>query len=359
MEKTIILIFFGAYSFLLGFMLHKYLINSSNKYNIQKANIQGIRWETQTKPLFGGVTFFSIFIFGIINYAVLLNDSIVLDSSVVGIILVATISFLIGLADDLLNSSPFFKFLAQIACALLLINFNIYITIFSTPILNYILTIFWVVGIMNSINMLDNMDAITSSVSLTIMLAMIFLVVVSGGMVTWFYLFVLVSIIAGVGSFLIFNWKPSKMYMGDSGSMFLGVLLAIFGILFLWNIPTTVPGHSILIPSVVTWLVFTVPITDTSVVSINRLLRGQSPFVGGRDHTTHFLSYMGLKEPQIAFVLIFITLISITLAGILIFVIKNPSLIQICSFAAWPALILIVMIVITKTIKPKITKPNA
>ena len=359
MDSIILLILYSLYSFLLGFMLHKYLISSTQKYNLKKANITGIRWETQTKPLFGGIAFFSLFIFGIINYVVLFKGDIIMNEKSVGIILVATIAFLIGLADDLLNSSPIFKSLAQFACALLLINFDIYIDIFETPLLNYLLTILWVVGIMNSINMLDNMDAITSSVSLLIFIAIVFLVALSAETTKWFYLFILISAITGVGSFLIFNWHPSKTYMGDSGSMFLGILLAIFGILFLWNIPTGHTNHALIMPGVITWLIFTVPITDTIVVSVNRVLKGQSPFVGGRDHTTHFLSYLGFKDSQVAWIMIGITFISICLAGWLIFSVQSPSLIQLCCFAAWPITILIVMFIITRTVKPKVRKPNA
>ena len=135
MEYIILIILYAGYSFVLGFLLHKYLINSTEKYNLKKANVTGIRWETQTKPIFGGLTFFSLFIFGIINYVLLFKGDFLTNNIGVGIILVVTISFLIGLADDLLNSSPFFKFFAQLACALLLINFDIYIKIFESQTL--------------------------------------------------------------------------------------------------------------------------------------------------------------------------------------------------------------------------------
>lgn len=354
MNSTVILTLYGLTSFLLGYLLNRYLIGGASQNNSpQKANTSGIRWGKQSKPLFGGMVFFSLFLFGVINYSALFYKSITINEKEIGIVFIAAIAFLIGMADDFMGTSPTSKSLAQLVCALLLINFGVYIQIFETQALNYVLTIFWVIGIMNSINMLDNMDAITSSNTFLIFIAFVLLLFFSDKPSKIFYIFAALSIIAGCGSFLIFNWHPSKMYMGDSGSMFLGVLLSIFGILFVWNreIPTS-PSYSIITPAIAIWLIFTVPITDTIVVSTNRMLRGQSPFVGGRDHTTHFLSYLGCKDSQVALVLIGITTISILLAMLLIFGIKTPTLEQLCCFAAWPAAILTTMFIITRKVKP-------
>ncbi len=359
MEKIILIILYSGYSFLLGFLLHRYLISSTQKYNIRKANVTGIRWETQSKPILGGITFFSLFIFGIINYVVLFKGDFLTNNIGVGIILVVTISFLIGLADDLLNSSPFFKSSAQFACALLLINFDIYIKIFENPTLNYLLTILWVVGVMNSVNMLDNMDAITSSVSVMIFTFLLFVVIGQNHAEIWFYLVILVSAISSVGSFLIFNWHPSKMYMGDNGSMFLGALLSISGILFIWNIPAHSLTHPGFTPLLLIWLLFTVPITDTTTVSINRLLKGNSPFVGGKDHTTHFLSYLGFGDRGVALIMIGITTVSLGLAAWLVFVIKNPTRQELVLFALWPLLVFIVLYSTTRIVKPKGRSKNA
>lgn len=359
MESIILILFYGIYSFLAGFFLHRYLINSNQKYNLKKANISGVRWETQSKPILGGITFFSIFIFGIINYVILFRGEFLTSTAGVGIILVVTVSFLIGLADDLLNSSPIFKSSAQFACALLLINFDIYIKIFETPMLNYMLTVFWVLGVMNSINMLDNMDAITSSVSLLILGFMVFIAISLDQPEIWFYLVLLVSGITSVGSFLIFNWHPSKMYMGDNGSMFLGALLSIVGILFVWNIQGQTLQHPGFTPLLLIWLIFTVPITDTTTVSINRLLKGNSPFVGGRDHTTHYLSYLGLKDWGVALVMIGISIVSLLLAGWLYFIIKNPTTMQLFLFSIWPSAVFIGLYSITRILKPKMYNKDA
>jgi UDP-GlcNAc:undecaprenyl-phosphate GlcNAc-1-phosphate transferase len=212
---------------------------------------------------------------------------------------------------------------------------------------------------MNSVNMLDNMDAITSSVSTMIFGFMVFVVIGQSHSEIWFYLVVLVSAISSVGSFLIFNWHPSKMYMGDNGSMFLGALLSIAGILFIWNMPAHAMIHPGFTPLLLIWLLFTVPITDTTTVSINRLLKGNSPFVGGKDHTTHFLSYLGFCDRSVALIMIGISAISLGLASWLVFVIKNPTRHDLLLFAIWPALVFIVLYSITKIVKPKEKRKNA
>jgi UDP-GlcNAc:undecaprenyl-phosphate GlcNAc-1-phosphate transferase len=169
---------------------------------------------------------------------------------------------------------------------------------------------FWVVGLMNSINMLDNMDGITASVSVSVILGGLYMMC-SRGEEQSIYFITLIGVLAGLLGFLYFNWNPSKMYMGDTGSQFLGVFLSVVGIMYLWN------GHAgpeFRIQTkqiIVALLVFIVPIIDTTTVTINRLLKGKSPFVGGRDHTTHHLSYLGLSDRQVAYVFIGLSLLSL------------------------------------------------
>jgi UDP-GlcNAc:undecaprenyl-phosphate GlcNAc-1-phosphate transferase len=352
MENSILVILFFSYTFILGFLIHKYLINRSQKYNLSKANTSGERWEQQSKPIFGGITFFTLFIFGIINYIVFFDSSIIVSGPVIAIILSITISFLMGLADDLLNTSPLFKFGMQVGVAIILIYFGIYINIFIDNTLNYLLTIFWVVGIMNSINMLDNMDAITTSTSLIISIIIGVFALFAPSDSIWFYLMILASAYAALGSFLIFNWNPSKMYMGDNGSQFLGAFLAIFSIMFLWN--QSIPGydHPALYKLVTVAIVFAMPLTDTITVSINRLLQGKSPFVGGKDHTTHHLSYAGLSDRKVALVFVIGSIISGIIAMILIHFFPNPNITTLLVFFIYPVAVFSSLYALTRIVKP-------
>ena len=114
---------------------------------------------------------------------------------------------------------------------------------------------------------------------------------------------IVLGIMGALISFLFYNWSPSKMYMGDSGSQFLGLLLAIIGIKYFWN--STIFETQELITSkqiIIVSLIFILPISDTTSVFINRISRKQSPFIGGKDHTTHHLSFMGFSNTQIIFI---------------------------------------------------------
>jgi UDP-GlcNAc:undecaprenyl-phosphate GlcNAc-1-phosphate transferase len=110
--------------------------------------------------------------------------------------------------------------------------------------------------------------------------------------------------------------------MGDTGSQFLGVLLSLISILYLWNyrLPAVGQTHDLLMISrniVLVALAFTMTLADTTVVVINRLIKGKSPFVGGKDHTTHHLALLGLSDRQVAMVFIFFSMISISLVLII------------------------------------------
>src|SRR5204863_2516827 len=122
---------------------------------------------------------------------------------------------------------------------------------------------------------------------------------------------IMIGVMAAFVGFLFYNWYPSKMYMGDTGSQFLGVFVAAIGIKYLWNAeaPTGdfISARNLLLPLIV----FILPVIDTTTVVINRIAKKQSPFVGGNDHTTHALAYLGFTDTQVALIFSAISLISI------------------------------------------------
>ena len=276
-----------------------------------------IRWGALSKPSIGGITFYIIFLLSLASYSILFEpDQNSYQLGFVGLLLSCGAGFIIGLADDAYNTRPWLKFGIQLLCGIILILTGIYIRIFSNEIANYALTLFWVAGIMNSINMLDNMDGITATVSIGIIGNTIYRIIHNGD-VTNVHLLVLIGVFASLVAFLRFNWHPSKMYMGDTGSQFLGVFLAAMGILYFWNDPYShgeiATGRLI----AVTVMTFMLPILDTTVVVVNRISSGRSPFVGGKDHTTHSLALLGLSDRQVALVFVALALISIGLNAVI------------------------------------------
>ena len=162
------------------------------------------------------------------------------------------------------------------------------------------------------------MDAITTSVSISIIIGLIVVIFVKDLHMNNFNLVMMVGVMGALAGFLYFNWHPSKIFMGDTGSQFLGVFLAACGIEYFWGYRDEAGDLVQLKQFVVPMLMFIVPLIDTITVTLRRMLRKQSPFVGGKDHITHMLFYFGLKERKVAFTLIFISLLSIPICVLIL-----------------------------------------
>jgi UDP-GlcNAc:undecaprenyl-phosphate GlcNAc-1-phosphate transferase len=299
MEKIFFLfsIFLGA--LVVTIVINTVLLKFAKNLGTRDTTLE-IRWNPSRKPSLGGITFFIVFlILVIVSLAADLIHDRYYEIHLWGFLFCSLAGFLMGLADDAYNTRPFVKFLVQVACAVAFIISDNYIKVFPWQYMNYLFTFLWVVGLMNSLNMLDNMDAITTTVSFSILL-FIGIFQYLNGVDDTFYSIITAGMMGSFLGFLYHNWYPSKMFMGDSGSQFIGMLLAWLGVRYLWN-ATDINGHfiqskNILIPV----LIFIVTISDTATVTINRLLKGQSPFVGGRDHTTHNLVFNGFSQRQVA-----------------------------------------------------------
>lgn len=302
-----ILFFIGVLIF--SFLINRVLLRFVKTLGMRGLNDGEIRWSNNVKPSLGGLTFYIVFLLSISLHPFIFSYSgEIIDFQFTGIVGAVSLGFIMGLADDAYNTKPLLKLITQIACAIILIYSGTYIKLFENDLNNYILTGIWVVGLMNSINMLDNMDGITTSVSLIIALT-IFVLMLSNNEFDTISMTVVIGLIGSLFGFLYFNWNPARMYMGDTGSQYLGVLLAALSINYLWN-PVTTTEFSTSRQFIIPLLSFIVPIVDTSTVVIKRVSKGQSPFVGGKDHTTHHLSYMGLTEKQIGALVILLSVIS-------------------------------------------------
>ncbi|GAB4380036.1 MAG: MraY family glycosyltransferase [Salibacteraceae bacterium] len=276
------------------------------------------RWSADRKPAIGGVSFYMVLLISYLAYLFLVKPNLSSTDEMIhfGILLLTTLAFFTGLADDAFNTMPVLKLAAQICCGLILVFFDISIAFFNIPVADNLLTIMWTVGIMNSINMLDNMDGITASVSVHILL-MAAASALPLSQDNLFYTFVCGGLVSALLGFLVFNWHPSRMFMGDTGSQLLGAMLAAMGIIFFWNNDNLVEGHNWWSKITIIITAFAVPMADTITVTINRLRAGKSPFVGGRDHTTHHLSYLGLKDDHVAILVNAISFVSLVMIAML------------------------------------------
>lgn len=314
-EKKVLLIYLA---FFLAAIVFSLMINALFLRFLKTLGIRDhsdgtiIRWGTLSKPSIGGITFYIMFLLSLAIYSIFIGNMEGLQQiRFIGLILACATGFIIGLADDAYNTRPFLKFGFQVLSGLILILCGITINIFPFEPANQLLTLFWVVGIMNAVNMLDNMDGITATVSSGIIANTIFRIIWHGDTGN-IHLMVLIGVFASLLAFLRFNWHPSKMYMGDTGSQFLGIFLAAMGIIYFWNDPyetgLAATGKTIAI----TLMTFILPIIDTTVVVTNRMLAGKSPFVGGKDHTTHSLvQVFGLSDGKAALVFACLSMVAL------------------------------------------------
>lgn len=299
--NPILLILFLGLTTILSFFLHKLLLKYSGGFGVtdnKKSKL--VRWTSNTKPAIGGPGIFMLFLVGITVGLLSLQSEILTDTRFAALVWASITGFIIGLMDDLYQITPYQKFAGQILCACILYFGGVGIEISSLAIINFGITLFWVVGIMNSINMLDNMDGISAVTIAGILISTMTVMLFTGAASLSFFMLIL-GVLGGIFGFMYFNWNPAKIYLGDTGTQFLGVFLAGLAMMFLWNTQAVEPNtlfniNQIVIPVVV----FALPIIDTSTVFIRRIWRGQSPFVGGRDHTTHNLAIFGLADAQVA-----------------------------------------------------------
>lgn len=316
----IILLLVLAINIGISFLTNWLMLRFSANFGTKNTDSNQVRWASSVKPSVGGFSFLIAFLISVSATGFIIEDrSALLNKQYLGILGASLLGFLIGLADDTYNTNPLVKFIGQLCCAFILISTDVYIHVFDIPALDFLISIIWVIGLMNSVNMLDNMDAITASVSAVIILGMLCILLLAA-VPNSASSILLMGTLGGILGFLYFNWNPSKMYMGDTGSQFLGVFLAATSMQIIWNFKDSEGPVFQFKQFVVPMLLFIVPLTDTITVTFRRLLRKQSPFVGGKDHTTHHFAYLGFSDRKVALLLILFSFIGFAIA---LFVIQN------------------------------------
>jgi len=205
------------------------------------------------------------------------------------ILLASTLLFLVGLIDDLIHIKPYQKLIGQILGSAYVVYYGLSLPWTGSVLLNMALAIFWLIGITNAINLLDNMDGLASGIAIIAagFLALSFMN--SGQFTEAGVLLVFASALLG---FLVYNSNPASIFMGDCGSMFVGFFLASSAL-------TNISGgrsRSFLPVLAVPILVLFIPIFDTTFVTVLRKLSGRAASQGGRDHTSHRLVALGMSE---------------------------------------------------------------
>ena len=251
------------------------------------------RWHERTTPMFGGIGIFAGLLAG--GGLAVAVGAAPANRELLAIVGGCTILFVAGLLDDLFSLGPIPKLAAQVAAAALVIFSGLTISgLISNDFLAGVVALLWLVGLTNAFNLLDNMDGLAATLA---GIAAAFFAVDAVTMHENHVVLVLALALAlACAGFLPFNLRRGKaaaVFMGDSGSQPLGFALGAFGLSASWKVAGTTVA-TLILPI----LVLAVPILDTTLVTIVRLLDGRPVYQGGRDHTSHRLVYQGLSEKR-------------------------------------------------------------
>lgn len=240
------------------------------------------RWHKRQTAMYGGV---AIFLTTIILYGIFVPKTF---GSMV-IMAGSSFLFIVGLLDDIINIKPYQKLIGQMIGAAIVVGFGLELPLTGIELLDITITVVWLIGITNAINLLDNMDGLAAGIAAIAAIALAIGFAANGQTNELLLTAVFIGALLG---FLIFNFNPASIFMGDCGSMFVGFLLASSVLL------NQTGGRSRGIFSIlaVPVLILFVPIFDTTFVTVLRKLWGRKASQGGRDHTSHRLVALGLSE---------------------------------------------------------------
>lgn len=257
------------------------------------------RWHRQPTALMGGVGIYAAFAIG---YGIFLPN----PGASLPVLAGGTLLFVTGLVDDGYQIKPYAKLVLQLIAAAIVVYSGLHLPWVDYEWVNDFLTIFWLVGITNAINLLDNMDGLAAGIAVISCAFLVLTFLLNGQPADA----VLPALLGGAAlGFLVFNFSPATIFMGDCGSMFLGFMLS--GTALLSNTARVRSLTSVLLTPV---LILLIPIFDTCMVTVTRKLSGRPVSQGGRDHTSHRLVALGVSERRAVLMLYLFAAVSGSLA---------------------------------------------
>ncbi len=290
-------------SFILSVVFTYYNIKIAKKFKLYDIpNNRKIHKEPV--PYLGGIAIYLSFIITFI-FLLKVSPDININKSITGLIISGFMIFIFGVYDDLKGCHALLKFSGQTIVAVVFIKFGYIIdritnpfggTIYFPEWVSVILTIFWVIGIINAVNLLDGLDGLASGV---IGIASLFVFIIAVIHHNVIVASISIILIGAIGGFLIFNFPPAKIFMGDAGSMFLGFMFSVLAIM--GNRKSAV-AINLLIPIVL----LSIPIIDTLLAIIRRANKKKNIFQADKEHIHHRLLYLGIPYKKVIILIYFI-----------------------------------------------------
>lgn len=279
----------------------KYIAKKYNIYDIPKTNIKNHKVPT---PYLGGLAIASSFFITLIALRVLSHFETGTLKNLWGIFLASFLMLIVGLIDDLKDLNFKQKFFWQFISATILIIFDIKIKFISPNFMAIIFTYLWIIGITNAFNLIDIMDGLSSGIA-AITSFTFFLI--NSPLEASYVNFAAMGLAGASIGFLKFNAFPAKIFMGDSGSLFIGMILSSL------SLGANYSGNNdfaVFSPI----LILILPIYDTLYISYKRMQRGKSIFLGSHDHIAIRLKIKGFGIKKIVFILYIASIIASSLA---------------------------------------------
>lgn len=308
MDINLYMIIAALCSFCISISLTPVIRTLAYKFKVTDVPKDKRRMHTKEMPLMGGLAIF-------LAFAVVTLIFCEIDKRVIGMLLGATLIVVTGIIDDKYDMNAFLKLFLEIASAVIAVMSGItmeHITLFGRTIqfgaLSGIVSVFWIVALTNAINLIDGLDGLSCGVSTIASITLLISLLSSD---TPSNIIVMIAILAGACiGFLPFNFNPARIFMGDTGALFLGYTMSVLSIFGLFKFNAIV---SLWVP----FLVFALPIVDTAFAFTRRILKGQSPFTADRGHLHHRLIDRGFDQKHAVLILYAISGIS-GIAAILI-----------------------------------------
>jgi UDP-GlcNAc:undecaprenyl-phosphate GlcNAc-1-phosphate transferase len=325
-----LLCFAGSFLLSLGLTpLIRRVAIKTNQIAVPKDN----RWHKKETALLGGIGIFASFMIAWMVTTHLLNWSL-LGTPYLPVMLCASAIFALGLGDDIFNMVPQHKLVGQIIIASLLIIFGFRLNWTDSTTMNLLISIIWIVGITNAFNLLDNIDGLSAGIACiaSVFLFFIYFQSTGTGVHKTSIMFMSALYAGAILGFLIYNFNPASIFMGDAGSLFLGFMLAYMtGIQETGQIIGLSPRHLLSVIAIPIMILF-IPILDTGFVSLMRKLFRRPISQGGRDHSSHRMVAIGFSERKAVLVLYGFSIISAAIALLTRYLNTGISLVIIALF---------------------------
>ena len=317
-----------AVAFLISFSATPMVISLAHKVGAIDVPKDKRRVHKKPTPLMGGLAIFYGFVVSVICFATI-------DKEVMGILVGCVIVVTTGIIDDITDMKAIVKLLCQILAAAVVVYSGVRIEHFANPFTQWFgapyivmdywvscaVTIFWIVGICNAVNLIDGLDGLAVGVSSIASIALLTLTLISENL----NVAIITAAVAGAGfGFLPYNFNPAKIFMGDTGALFLGFILACISVQGMLKMSAVITFAAPI-------LILGLPIFDTVFVILRRLLTGKSPMQPDRGHLHHRLLDMGFSQRRVVAILYTLTAVLCMTAVVISIKGYTRGLILICS----------------------------